>query len=337
MLAYIARRIFYMLITLVAISMMTFIIIQLPPGDFVTAMVAQLNLQGTTVDAASMAALRARYGLDDPLYVQYWKWISNIVFAGDFGFSLEWRRPVADLLWNRLGLTFLLALVTLLFIWAISLPIGIYTAVRRHTFGDYFATFLGVIGLAIPNFLFALVLMYIGFRYFGTGIGGLFSEQYADAPWSLGKLGDLAQHLVVPTIVLGTSGTAALIRILRANLLDELSKPYVVTARAYGVEDAVLASLAETFPAINWEKQGAYFFQRVIEHGRRRAEEVREVAETVREIGLTPWSAQGTAERQAWTADLADSGVFGTKGSKEFARSPDWRTEADRILDEFKK
>jgi peptide/nickel transport system permease protein len=240
MLAYIARRIFYMLITLVAISMMTFIIIQLPPGDFVTAMVAQLNLQGTTVDAASMAALRARYGLDDPLYVQYWKWISNIVFAGDFGFSLEWRRPVADLLWNRLGLTFLLALVTLLFIWAISLPIGIYTAVRRHTFGDYFATFLGVIGLAIPNFLFALVLMYIGFRYFGTGIGGLFSEQYADAPWSLGKLGDLAQHLVVPTIVLGTSGTAALIRILRANLLDELSKPYVVTARAYGVSESKL-------------------------------------------------------------------------------------------------
>jgi len=240
MLAYIARRIFYMLITLVAISMMTFIIIQLPPGDFVTAMVAQLNLQGTTVDAASMAALRARYGLDDPLYVQYWKWISNIVFAGDFGFSLEWRRPVADLLWNRLGLTFLLALVTLLFIWAISLPIGIYTAVRRHTFGDYFATFLGVIGLAIPNFLFALVLMYIGFRYFGTGIGGLFSDQYADAPWSLGKLGDLAQHLVVPTIVLGTSGTAALIRILRANLLDELSKPYVVTARAYGVSESKL-------------------------------------------------------------------------------------------------
>ncbi|GLQ55178.1 ABC transporter permease [Devosia nitrariae] len=240
MLAFIARRIVYMLVTLVAISVMTFFIIQLPPGDYVTAMVAQLNLQGTTVDPAEMAALRARYGLDDPLPVQYWKWISNIVFAGDFGFSLQWRRPVADLLWNRLGLTFVLALVTLLFIWAISLPIGIYTAVRKNTVGDYLATFIGVIGLAIPNFLFALVLMYISFKYFDTGIGGLFSPEYENAPWSLGKLLDLGSHLIIPTIVLGTSGTAALIRILRANLLDELAKPYVTTARAYGVSERKL-------------------------------------------------------------------------------------------------
>ncbi|MFC3706100.1 ABC transporter permease [Devosia honganensis] len=237
MTAFIIRRILYMLVTVAAISVMTFIIIQLPPGDYVTAMVAQLNLQGTTVDPAEMAALRARYGLDDPLYVQYWKWISNIVFAGDFGYSLEWRRPVADLLWNRLGLTFVLALVTLLFIWAVSLPIGIYTAVRKNTAGDYLATFIGVLGLAIPNFLFALVLMYISFRYFGAGIGGLFSPQYENAPWSWGKLVDLGQHLIIPTIVLGTSGTAALIRILRANLLDELSKPYVTTARAYGLSE----------------------------------------------------------------------------------------------------
>lgn len=237
MTAFIIRRLFYMLVTVAAISVMTFVIIQLPPGDYVTAMVAQLNLQGTTVDPAEMAALRARYGLDDPLYVQYWKWISNIVFAGDFGYSLEWRRPVADLLWNRLGLTFVLALVTLLFIWAISLPIGIYTAVRKNTAGDYIATFVGVLGLAIPNFLFALVLMYISFRYFGAGIGGLFSPQYENAAWSWGKLLDLGQHLIIPTIVLGTSGTAALIRILRANLLDELSKPYVTTARAYGLSE----------------------------------------------------------------------------------------------------
>lgn len=237
MTAFIIRRILYMLVTVAAISVMTFVIIQLPPGDYVTAMVAQLNLQGTTVDPAEMAALRARYGLDDPLYVQYWKWISNIVFAGDFGYSLEWRRPVADLLWNRLGLTFVLALVTLLFIWAVSLPIGIYTAVRKNTAGDYLATFIGVLGLAIPNFLFALVLMYISFRYFGAGIGGLFSPQYENAPWSWGKLVDLGQHLIIPTIVLGTSGTAALIRILRANLLDELSKPYVTTARAYGLSE----------------------------------------------------------------------------------------------------
>jgi peptide/nickel transport system permease protein len=237
MLAFIARRIIYMLVTLVAISVMTFIIIQLPPGDFVTAMVAQLNLQGTTVDAADMAALRARYGLDDPVYVQYWKWITNIVFRGDFGFSLEWRRPVADLLWNRLGLTFVLALVTLLFIWAVSLPIGIYTAVRKNTAGDYFATFIGVLGLAIPNFLFALVLMYISFKYFGAGIGGLLSPEFENAPWTWSKAADFGLHLIIPTIVLGTSGTAALIRILRANLLDELGKPYVTTARAYGLSE----------------------------------------------------------------------------------------------------
>ncbi|HWU19803.1 MAG TPA: ABC transporter permease [Devosia sp.] len=237
MTAFIARRFFYMLVTIAAISVMTFVIIQLPPGDYVTAMVAQLNLQGTTVDPAEMAALRARYGLDDPMHVQYWKWISNIIFAGDFGYSLEWRRPVADLLWNRLGLTFVLALVTLLFIWAISLPIGIYSAVRKNSIGDYLATFVGVLGLAIPNFLFALVLMYFSFRYFNTGIGGLFSPEYENAPWSWGKLVDLGTHLIIPTIVLGTSGTASLIRILRANLLDELSKPYVVTARAYGLSE----------------------------------------------------------------------------------------------------
>ena len=162
------------------------------------------------------------------------------MLRGDFGFSLEWRRPVADLLWNRLGLTFVLALATLLFIWALSIPIGIYSAVRKNTAGDYFASFVGVLGLAIPNFLLALVLMYIAFRYFGAGIGGLYSAEYENAPWSWGKLADLGGHMIIPTIVLGTSGTAALIRILRANLLDELSKPYVVTARAYGVPERKL-------------------------------------------------------------------------------------------------
>jgi peptide/nickel transport system permease protein len=240
MLAFMSRRIVYMLVTLAAISVMTFIIIQLPPGDYVTAMVAQLNLQGVTVDPHEMEALRARYGLDDPVWVQYWKWISNIVLAGDFGVSLEWRQPVSQLLWNRLGLTFVLALVTLVFIWVVSVPIGIYTAIRRNTVGDYVATFLGVIGLAIPNFLLALILMYIAFKYFNAGIGGLFSDQFKDAPWTLAKFMDLGQHLIIPTIVLGTSGTAALIRILRANLLDELNKPYVVTARAYGVAEARL-------------------------------------------------------------------------------------------------
>jgi peptide/nickel transport system permease protein len=187
-----------------------------------------------------MAAMRARYGLDDPSYIQYWKWISNIVLHGDFGYSLEWRRPVADLLWNRVGLTFALALASLLFIWLISFPIGVYTAVHRQTVGDYVATFMGVIGLAVPNFLFALVLMYVAFRYFGQAVGGLYSPEFEDAPWSIAKLGDLAAHLVVPTIVLGMHGTASLIRILRANLSDELVKPYVTTARAYGLSERAL-------------------------------------------------------------------------------------------------
>jgi peptide/nickel transport system permease protein len=240
MVSFIARRLLYMVVTLVAISAMTFIIIRLPPGDFVTTMVSELNLQGTTVDPAAMAAMRARYGLDDPGYVQYWKWISNIVLHGDFGYSLEWRRPVADLLWNRVGLTFLLAFSSLLFIWVVSFPIGVYTAVHRQTVGDYVATFAGVIGLAIPNFLFALVLMYVAFRYFGQAVGGLYSPQFEDAPWSLAKLEDLAAHLVIPTIVLGMHGTASLIRILRANLSDELGKPYVTTARAYGLSERAL-------------------------------------------------------------------------------------------------
>jgi peptide/nickel transport system permease protein len=240
MVSFIARRLVYMVMTLVAISAMTFIIIRLPPGDFVTAMVSELNLQGTTVDPAAMAAMRARYGLDDPAYVQYWKWISNIVLHGDFGYSLEWRRPVADLLWNRIGLTFLLAFSSLLFIWLISFPIGVYTAVHRQTPGDYIATFAGVIGLAIPNFLFALVLMYVAFRYFGQAVGGLYSPQFEDAPWSIAKLEDLAAHLVIPTVVLGMHGTASLIRILRANLSDELGKPYVTTARAYGLSERAL-------------------------------------------------------------------------------------------------
>jgi peptide/nickel transport system permease protein len=237
MLAFLLRRLLYMVFTLIAISIMSFAIIQLPPGDFVTSMVAQLSLQGQTVDPAVMETFRARYGLDDPMWMQYWKWISNILFHGDFGYSLEWRQPVADLMWNRLGLTFVLAVLTLAFMWLVAVPIGIYSAVNRNTIGDYFATFLGVLGLAIPNFLFALILLFISFRYFGADIGGLFSGKFADAPWSIGKLIDFGQHMIIPIVVLGSSGTAALFRILRANLLDELNRPYVVTARAYGLKE----------------------------------------------------------------------------------------------------
>ncbi len=236
-LTYIIRRILYMIPTLFAISVVAFFIIQLPPGDFLTSLVAGMAEQGETIDSAQLAALKQRYGLDQPFYVQYWKWISGIVFRGDFGQSFEWNRPVNTLIWDRLGLTFILSLSTLVFVWAVAIPIGIYSAVRKYSLGDYVATFLGFIGLATPNFLIALVLMYVSFKYFGQSVGGLFSPEYIDAPWSWGKVTDLLAHLWIPMVVLGTAGTAGLIRTMRANLLDELGRPYVVTARAKGVAE----------------------------------------------------------------------------------------------------
>lgn len=237
MLVYVAKRILFMIPTMVAISIVAFILIQLPPGDFVTSLAAQMSQQGDTIDPSTLAMLRQQYGLDEPLWVQYWIWISNILFHGDFGRSFDWNAPVSDLLWNRLGLTFVLAFTALIFTWVVSLPIGIYSAVRKYSVGDYVATLIAFIGLAVPNFLLALIMMYLALRFFGTSIDGLFSPQYVDAPWSWGKVYDLAQHLIIPVVVLGTSGTAALVRIMRANLLDELYKPYVTTARVKGLAE----------------------------------------------------------------------------------------------------
>ena len=189
------------------------------------------------MDAAQLAALQQRYGLGQPIYVQYWKWVSGILLRGDFGQSFEWQRPVSGLIWQRLGLTVIVSVSTMLFVWIIAFPIGIYSAVKQYSIGDYIATFFGFIGVAIPGFLLALVLMYIAFRYFGQNVGGLFSPQYVDAPWSWAKLKDLISHLWIPMIVLGTSGAAGLIRVMRANLLDELGKLYVVAARAKGMPE----------------------------------------------------------------------------------------------------
>ena len=237
MLGYTVKRFLYMIPTLIAISFVSFFIIQLPPGDFLTTMVARMEEQGESFDRSQVAALEERYGLDQPFPVQYWKWISGIVFRGDFGQSFNYRQPVNLLIWDRIGLTFILSLSTLLFIWALAFPIGIYSAVRKYSVGDYIATFFGFIGLATPNFLVALILMYISFRYFGQSVGGLFSPEYSNAPWSWAKLGDLLAHLWIPMIVLGTAGTAGLIRIMRANLLDELNSPYVTTARTKGMSE----------------------------------------------------------------------------------------------------
>lgn len=237
MLAYIAKRILYMIPTLFGISLIAFLIIQLPPGDYLTSLVANMEQSGQTVDPNQIAALRAQYGFDQPIYVQYFKWIGGILTRGDFGQSFQWRQAVAPLIWDQLGATLLLSIASLMFMWAISLPIGIYSAVKRYSFGDHAFTLLGFIGLAVPNFILALTLMYAAYKFFGQSVGGLFSPQYATAPWSWGRFVDLLEHLWIPIIVIGTSGTAALIRILRANLTDELHKPYVLTARAKGLPE----------------------------------------------------------------------------------------------------
>ena len=239
MLQYMLRRSLAMIPTLIAISIISFIIIKLPPGDFLTSYVASLEAQGESVDEAELVALKQRYGLDEPGYVQYWKWISG-VFRGDFGQSFELNQPVSSLIGDRLALTFMISLLTLLFTWIVALPVGIFSAVRRYSLGDYIFTFLGFVGLAIPNFLLALVLMYIAFKYFNQSVTGLFSPEYIDAPWSTGKILDLLGHLWVPIVIIGTAGTAGLIRIMRANLLDELHKPYVTTARAKGLSETHL-------------------------------------------------------------------------------------------------
>ena len=237
MLTYVGRRVLLMFPTIFVISVVAFVIIQLPPGDYLTTIVSQLQSQGDLVDKAQLAQLSARYGLDQPVYVQYLKWISQILFHGDFGMSFAWNKPVSALLAERLPLTIVLAVTTLLFTWVVAFPIGVYSAVRQYSAGDYVATTFGFLGLAIPEFLLALVLMWIGLNYFNQSVGGLFSPDFVEASWNLGKLVDLLAHLWVPVVVLGMAGTAGLIRVLRANLLDELHKPYVVAARARGMAE----------------------------------------------------------------------------------------------------
>lgn len=237
MLGYIGKRLLYMIPTLFGMSLISFMIIQLPPGDYLTSMIATMSESGQAVDPAQIQRLKEIYGFDDPFYIQYLKWMWGIVSRGDFGWSFEWNQPVSGLIWNRMGSTLVISLLSLIFVWVVALPIGIYSAVRRGSFGDHVFTFLGFIGLAVPNFILALTLMYVAYRYLGQSVGGLNSPEYAEAPWSLAKLGDFMMHLWIPIIIIGASGTAAMIRILRANLTDELHKPYVITARAKGLPE----------------------------------------------------------------------------------------------------
>ncbi len=236
MLAYIGRRGLLAAFTVWAISVLSFVIIQLPPGDYVTSYIAQMAASGSVVTEQEADNLRIQYGLGQPMYVQYGKWMKQIA-EGNFGMSMEWKRPVTEVIGDRLWLTVVVSLAALFLTWVLALPIGIYSAVRQYSLGDYVATFVGFIGLAVPNFLLALVLLYLGFTLFNANIGGLFSVELQDAPWSLAKVWDLLKHLPIPALILGLAGTAQQIRIMRANLLDELRKPYVVTARSKGLSE----------------------------------------------------------------------------------------------------
>lgn len=232
MVRYMVRRSLWGLFTMWAISVLAFLIIQLPPGDFASTYVARLSESG--VSPEQVDRIRSDLGLDQPVYVQYLNWIGNILH-GDFGRSFGLHRPVSDVIGEDFALTAVVAISAIIVTWLIALPFGVYCAVNRYSFLDYLLTFIGFLGLAIPNFLLALVLMYFAFQYFDLSVGGLFSPEYATAPWSAAKVLDLSQHLIIPSLVMGAAGMAHLMRIMRANLLDELGKPYLVTARAKGL------------------------------------------------------------------------------------------------------
>ncbi len=234
MYVYLMRRLFTMIASLLAISVLVFVIIQLPPGDFVTAYITELESQGEMVSEEKIAFLRRQYGLDRSPVEQYVDWILGIL-QGDFGYSFEYNLPVTEVVGDRVLLSIVVNAATILFIYVVSFPLGVYAATHQYTWGDYGLSFLGFLGLATPNFLLALVLLYLANLWFGTSIGGLMDPLYIDQPWSLSKALSVLEHLWVPVLVIGTAGTAGMIRRLRANLLDELNKQYVVTAKAKGM------------------------------------------------------------------------------------------------------
>jgi peptide/nickel transport system permease protein len=239
MLNYVIRRIGYMLITLVIISVVGFIIIELPPGSFVETEVRRLQKAGGTMTQEQVKSLYRRYGLDKPEYVRFWKWISGFV-RGDFGEAFAYNLPVSDLLWGRLGFTVLISLLTLVFSWVVAIVVGVYSATHRYTIPDYIITVLQFTGLAVPNFMLALILMVGAYRFFNLEVGGLYSRGFENAPFSFAKFIDLLKHLWIPVVVIGASGTAWLSRVMRANLLDVLNMQYVQTARAKGLTENVV-------------------------------------------------------------------------------------------------
>ena len=234
MFAYLIHRVFIMVPTLLAISVLIFVIIQLPPGDYLTTLVNELRSQGETVNQEKLEFLRRQYGFDKSLVEQYLMWVAGMA-EGDFGYAFEYNLPVTEVVGDRLFLSMIVASGTIVFTWLVAFPIGVYSATHQYSAADHTLTFIGFLGLATPNFLLALIFLYFANVTFGTSIGGLMDPRYIDAPWSLGKILSILEHLWIPVVVIGTSGTAGMIRRLRANLLDELEKPYVITARAKGL------------------------------------------------------------------------------------------------------
>jgi peptide/nickel transport system permease protein len=218
------------------LSIVAFIIIQLPPGDYLSSLIENMRARGIQVEVEQIRALEKQYGLDLPVYMQYFKWVWNLL-QGDMGRSFQWNEPVTKLIGERLALTVSISLLTLILTYIIAIPIGIYSATHQYSIGDYSFTIFGFIGLATPNFLLALILMFLFYKYFGWSVGGLFSPQYQLAPWSFAKIVDLLKHLPIPLIVIGTAGTAGMIRVMRGSLLDELRRQYVITARAKGLNE----------------------------------------------------------------------------------------------------
>jgi peptide/nickel transport system permease protein len=233
------------------ISLISYMVIELPPGNYLVQYVATLeSTTGMQISDEQIAQLRGLYGLDKPVYIRYLRWLANVI-RGDLGRSFQHNRPVGELLAERIPLTILLTFVAILFSWAIAIPIGVFSAVNQYSIFDYVFTFLGFIGLAMPSFLLALIVMWFSFSQLGFTATGLFSSEYLDAPWSMAKFIDLLKHLPVPALIIGLSGTAGLIRIMRGNLLDELSKPYVETARAKGLKERRLLFKYPVRVAIN--------------------------------------------------------------------------------------
>jgi peptide/nickel transport system permease protein len=239
MVTFLVRRLAYMIITVFFASLIGFMIIELPPGSYLDTYIQKLRSSGGDVSQDQIKALELRYGINDPVYVKYWKWASGF-FTGDFGQSFEYDRPVSTLIWGRLGLSIALSLASLLFAWLVAIPIGVYSATHKYTIPDYIVTFLQFLGISIPGFLFALVLMVFSSQVLGWDVGGLFSNKYMDAPWSGAKFVDLLQHIWIPIVVIGAATTAGLTRVMRGNLLDVLNMQYVQTARAKGLKENVV-------------------------------------------------------------------------------------------------